>query len=54
MAYFICAWFLVCMYNIEFPTADLKSVAKAVCGIDLTEHLVEFIIAMFDEDGTRF
>lgn len=27
------------------------SVAKAVSGIELTEHLVEFIITLFDEDG---
>ena len=40
--------------SVNFPTADLKSVAKSVCGIELTEHLVEFIIAMFDEDGKRF
>lgn len=31
--------------------ADLMSVAKAVSGIELTEHLVQFIITLFDEDG---
>lgn len=31
--------------------ADLMSVSKAVSGIELTQHLVEFIITLFDEDG---
>ena len=44
----------VCMYVYMYVfmcTADLKSVAMAVAGIDLTDHVVEFIIALFDEDG---
>ena len=40
------------MWLYFYGAADLRSVAKAVSGIELTENLVEFIITLFDEDGT--
>ena len=46
---YVCMY--VCMMYVCTYTADLKSVAMAVAGIDLTDHVVEFIIAVCDEDG---
>ena len=31
--------------------ADLKTVSLAVAGVDLSDHLVEVVITLFDEDG---
>ena len=31
--------------------ADLKAVSLAVAGVNLSEHLVEVVITLFDEDG---
>ena len=32
-------------------TGDLKDVAKAVAGVELSDHLVDVVITLFDEDS---
>lgn len=35
----------------DFPSDDLKQVSQTVAGVDLSDHLVEVIFTLFDENS---
>ncbi len=43
---------LICiLFYCVILSEDLKTVARVVVGVELSDGLLQFIISMFDEDG---